>query len=210
MPNSNVPGPDSGGTGKKVVTRGPHRKLTRRQELFVKLLVSNDGMITNREAAIQAGYPPASAHTRAWELMSESVCPHVVAEIRRYRDELDEMFGVTYKRHIRDMQKIRDAALENGAYSAAVQAEKNRGLAEGLYVSKSEVRAGSIDSMSRQQVEEELDRLRSSFEPVIDITPVEIHEQDAEGSPEESGGGVVETDIGRLEDDGEEDRDESP
>jgi len=210
MPNSNVPGPDSGGTGKKVVTRGPHRKLTRRQELFVKLLVSNDGMITNREAAIQAGYPPASAHTRAWELMSESVCPHVVAEIRRYRDELDEMFGVTYKRHIRDMQKIRDAALENGAYSAAVQAEKNRGLAEGLYVSKSEVRTGSIDSMSRQQVEEELDRLRSSFEPVIDITPVEIHEQDAEGSPEESGGGVVETDIGRLEDDGEEDRDESP
>jgi phage terminase small subunit len=178
--------------------------------LFVKLLVSNDGMITNREAAIQAGYPPASAHTRAWELMSESVCPHVVAEIRRYRDELDEMFGVTYKRHIRDMQKIRDAALENGAYSAAVQAEKNRGLAEGLYVSKSEVRTGSIDSMSRQQVEEELDRLRSSFEPVIDITPVEIHEQDAEGSPEESGGGVVETDIGRLEDDGEEDRDESP
>jgi len=210
MPNSNVPGPDSGGTGKKVVTRGPHRKLTRRQELFVKLLVSNDGMITNREAAIQAGYPPASAHTRAWELMSESVCPHVVAEIRRYRDELDEMFGVTYKRHIRDMQKIRDAALENGAYSAAVQAEKNRGLAEGLYVSKSEVRTGSIDSMSRQQVEEELDRLRSSFEPVIDITPVEIHEQDAEGSPEESGGGTVETDLGRAEDDGEEDRDESP
>ena len=210
MPNSNVPGPDSGGTGKKVVTRGPHRKLTRRQELFVKLLVSNDGMITNREAAIQAGYPPASAHTRAWELMSESVCPHVVAEIRRYRDELDEKFGVTYKRHIRDMQKIRDAALENGAYSAAVQAEKNRGLAEGLYVSKSEVRTGSIDSMSRQQVEEELDRLRSSFEPVIDITPVEIHEQDAEGSPEESGGGVMETDQRRIEDDGEEDRDESP
>ena len=58
MPNSNRPGPDTGGTGKKVATRGPNRKLTRRQELFVKLLVSNDGMITNREAAIQAGYPP--------------------------------------------------------------------------------------------------------------------------------------------------------
>jgi len=210
MPNSNRPGPDTGGTAKKVVTRGPHRKLTRRQELFVKLLVSNDGMITNREAAIQAGYPPASAHTRSWELMSESVCPHVVAEIRRYRDELDEKFGVTYKRHIRDMQKIRDAALENGAYSAAVQAEKNRGLAEGLYVSKSEIRTGSIDSMNRQEVEIELERIRESYQPTIDITPTEIHEQDAEGSPEESGGGVVETDQRRPEDDGEEDRDESP
>ena len=133
------------------------------------------------------------------------MCPHVVAEVKRYRDELDERFGVTYKQHIRDMQKIRDAALENGAYSAAVQAEKNRGLAEGLYVSKSEVRTGSIDSMSRQQVEEELDRLRSSFEPTIDITPVEIHEQDAEGSPEESGGGAVEDHQRRIDEDGPED-----
>ena len=136
--------------------------------------------------------------------MSESVCPHVVAEIQKYRDELDERFGVTYKRHIRDMQKIRDAALENGAYSAAVQAEKNRGLAEGLYVSKSEIRTGSIDSMNRQEVEIELERIRESYQPTIDITPVEIHEQDAEGSSEESGGGAVETDIGRLENDGTE------
>ena len=58
MPNSNRPGPNAGGTGKKALTRGPNRKLTRRQELFVKLIVSQDGMITNREAAIQAGYPP--------------------------------------------------------------------------------------------------------------------------------------------------------
>ena len=205
MPNSNRPGPDSGGTGKKALTRGPNRKLTRRQEKFVKELVSNDGLITMREAAIRAGYPAASAHTRAYELTNNNICPHVVSEIKRYRDELDEKFGVTYKRHIRDMQKIRDSAMANGAYSAAVMAEKNRGLAEGLYVSKSEVRTGSIDSMSRQQVEEELDRLRSSFEPIIDITPTEIHEQDAEGSPEESGGGAVEADQRRLENDGPED-----
>jgi phage terminase small subunit len=210
MPNSNRPGPDTGGTRKKALTRGPNRKLTRRQELFVKELVSNDGLQTLRESAIRAGYPPASAHTRAYELTNNNICPHVVAEIQRYRDELDEKFGVTYKRHIRDMQKIRDSALENGAYSAAVQAEKNRGLAEGLYVSKSEVRTGSIESMSRQQVEEELARLRSTFEPVIDITPVEVEEPDAEGGVEESGGGVMETDQRRPEDDGEEDRDESP
>ena len=40
--------------------------LTRRQELFVKELVSNDGQITLREAAINAGYPETSAHTRAY------------------------------------------------------------------------------------------------------------------------------------------------
>jgi len=205
MPNSNRPGPDTGGTGKKVVTRGPDRQLTRRQEKFVKELVANDGLVTMREAAIRAGYPSSSAHTRAYELTNNNICPHVVAEIQRYRDELDEKYGVTYKRHIRDMQKLRDASLAAGAFSAAVQAEKNRGLAEGLYVSKSEVRTGSIESMTRQQVEAELARLRSTFEQIVDVTPVEIEESDAEGSLEESGGGTVETDLGRAEENGPED-----
>ena len=219
MPNSNRPGPsaggtgkrvvtrgsDAGGTGKKIITRGPNRRLTRRQQKFVKLLVSNDGMMTNREAAVQAGYPPGSAHTRSWELMSESVCPHVVAEIKRYRDELDEQYGVTYQRHIRDMQKIRDLALASGAFSASVMAEKSRGLVAGLYVSKSEIRTGSIDSMNREQVEAALDQLRSTFEPIIDITPTEVEESDAEGGGEEQGGGAVETDLGWAEEDGAKD-----
>ena len=210
MPNSNRPGPDTGGTGVKVITRGPNRQLTRRQQKFVKELVANDGLITMREAAVRAGYPAASAHSRAWELTNNNICPHVVAEIQRYRDELDEKYGVTFKRHIRDMQKIRDSAMASGAFSAAVQAEKNRGLAEGLYVSKSEVRTGSIESMTRQQVEAELEKLRGTFEPIIDITPVEIEESDAEGGGEEPGGGTVATDLGRSEENGPEGGDDAP
>ena len=49
MPNSNVPGPPVGGTPKNNDIRGPNRKLTRRQEKFVKELVANDGLITLRE-----------------------------------------------------------------------------------------------------------------------------------------------------------------
>ena len=179
--------------------RGPNRKLTRRQEKFVKELVSNDGLVTLRESAIRAGYPAASAHTRAFELTSPRHCPHVVAEIARYRDELDEMYAVGYKKHVRDLQKIRDLALENGAYSAAVQAEYRRGQAQGdIYVSKSEIRTGSIDQMSREDVERELEKIRSSFEPIIDITPVEIKEQDSESGAEESGSGTVEDNKRRV------------
>lgn len=189
---------------KNTDIRGPNRKLTRRQEKFVKELVSNDGLITMREAAIRAGYPAASAHARAYELTSLKHCPHVVSEITRYRDELDEMYSVGYKKHVRDLQKIRDLALANGAYSAAVQAEYRRGQAQGdIYVSKSEIRTGSIDQMSREDVERELDRIRESFEPVVDITPVEVAEQDSETSVEEQGIGIVETDIRRTEEDGE-------
>ena len=168
-----------------VAKNTPDKKLTRKQEKFVLELVSNDGLITNREAAIRAGYPATSAHTRAYELMNQNKCPHVVSEINRYRQELDEKFGVDYKRHIRDLQKIRDAALDAGAYSAAVQAEYRRGQAQGdIYVAKSEVRHGTIDQMSAKEVEIELERIRQSFEPIIDITP--------DKEPAESGGKVVE------------------
>tara|TARA_R110000744_G_scaffold87838_1_gene171372 strand:- start:1152 stop:1781 length:630 start_codon:yes stop_codon:yes gene_type:complete len=178
MATVNVPRRDLSGTAlflkdfcTMVAKNTPDKKLTRKQEKFVLELVSNDGLITNQEAAIRAGYPATSAHTRAYELMNQNKCPHVVAEINRYRQELDEKFGVDYKRHVRDLQKIRDAALDAGAYSAAVQAEYRRGQAQGdIYVSKSEIRHGTIDQMSVKEVEIELERIRESFEP-IDITP---------------------------------------
>jgi hypothetical protein len=88
---------------------------------------------------------------------------------------LDAKFDINYGRHIRDLQKIRDLALENGAYSAAVQAEYRRGQAQGdIYVSKSEIRHGSIDSMSKEEVLKALNDLKDGYgENVIDITPTE-------------------------------------
>ena len=151
--------------------------LTRRQELFVKELVSKDGQITMREAAINAGYPVSSAHTRAYELTNPHISPHVVSAIQAYRAELDERFGVTYQRHLRDLQTIRDMALENGAYSAAVQAEYRRGQAQGdIYVSKSEIRHGSIDSMSKEEVMKALKEIKQSYAPItINVTPEGEH-----------------------------------
>jgi len=150
-----------------------NQKLTRRQELFVKELVSQDGQITLKEAAINAGYPAGSAHVRAHELTNPLMSPHVCKAIKEYRDELDAKYGVTYQRHLRDLQLIRDAALQNGAYSAAVQAEYRRGQAQGdIYVSKSEIRHGSIDSMSKEEVMKALEEMKSQYAPVtIDITP---------------------------------------
>jgi phage terminase small subunit len=164
----------------KTETRGRKKAtadqaLTRKQELFVKELVSKDGQITLREAAINAGYAAGSAHSRAYELTNPHMSPHVVAAIKAYRRELDEKYGVTYQRHLRDLQTIRDMALENGAYSAAVQAEYRRGQAQGdIYVSKSEIRHGSIDSMSKEDVLKALEEIKNSYAPItIDITPEE-------------------------------------
>ena len=169
-PKSVIPAP------KKKVGRPRATKaqpLTRRQELFVKELVSKDGQITMREAAINAGSPASSAHTRAYELTNHHISPHVVNAIQAYRSELDAKFGVNYQRHLKDLQTIRDMALNNGAYSAAVQAEYRRGQAQGdIYVSKSEIRTGSIDSMSKDEVMKALKEIKQSYAPItIDVTP---------------------------------------
>jgi len=183
------------------------KKLTRRQERFVKELVANDGLVTNREAAIRAGYPPSSAHTRAFELMNPVRCPHVVAAIQTYRDELDEQYNVTFKRHIKVLADLRQASLEAGAYSAAVMAERLRGQAANLYVNRSEVLHGSIDQMSREQVEAELDKIRQSFDKIIDITP-EVSKQDNEEAATPEGGGPLAITEGRADDDEEANRDD--
>jgi phage terminase small subunit len=161
-------------TQKAELEKLSKRKLTRRQELFVKELVSNDGQITMREAAINAGFPASSAHVRAHEMTNPAICPHVVAAIKSYRDELDAKYGINFQRHMRDLQKIRDEALQNGAYSAAVQAEYRRGQAHGdIYVNKSEIRHGSIDQMSKEEVMKALDEMRKSYESsIVDVTPM--------------------------------------
>jgi hypothetical protein len=144
-----------------------NKRLTRRQELFVKELVAKDGQITMREAAINAGYPEKSAHVRASELTNPRIHPHVCRAIREYRQELDQKYGVDYQRHLRDLQIIRNAALESGAFSAAVQAEYRRGQAQGdIYVNKTEVRHGTIDQMSKEEVMKALNELKQTYAPL--------------------------------------------
>ena len=141
--------------------------LSRKQEIFVKTLVSQDGQITKRDAAIEAGFPASSAHQRAYEMTNPSICPHVVKAIQEYRAELDRKYGIDYSRHIRDLQKIRDAAFADKNYSAAVMAEYRRGQAQGnIYINKSEIRHGTIDSMSKEEVLKALNEIRGQLNPV--------------------------------------------
>ena len=161
---------------------GINRLLTRKQELFVKELVSKDGQITKRQAAINAGYPEGSAHSKAYDLTNPKTHPHVSQAILKYRQELDEKYGIDFKRHIRDLKVIRDKALEDGAYSAATQCEIARGRAHGdIYVTKSEIRHGSIDQMDREQVMKALEELKTEFGTsvgnVIDVTPEKEEDQ---------------------------------
>jgi phage terminase small subunit len=181
---------------KKVAPLKQQKKtLSAREWAFVKEYVSGDGTITMKEAAIRAGYSPASASSTASKLTNPDHCPHVVAAIQEYRAELAEKYGTNFDRHMRDLQKIRDKALEAGAYGAAVQAEYRRGQALGtIYVDRKEIRVGTIDSMSKDEVREKLAELQKLYggpppKRIIDATAeevVETLEHDPEFDPSEA------------------------
>ena len=156
------------------------RALTKRQQAFVREWCSQDGQITKRDAAIAAGFAASSAHQRAYEMTNPDVCPHVCKAIRLFQADLDKKYAVNYGRHVKDLQRIRDVALENGAYSAAVQAEKSRGQTAGLYVTKTEIRHGSIDQMDREQVMKALEELKAQYEPVATVERIDSEEETVE------------------------------
>ncbi len=162
--------------------------LTRREEKFVKALVSQDGMITQGEAAIEAGYPVSSAHVRASEMMNPYICPHVVKAVQDYRNQLDKKYAVTYQRHIKRLDDIGRKAEESGAWSAVVQAEYRRGLASGLYINRSEVRHGAIDQMDKADVLKALKEIKKNYggdnAKIIDADAQEIKEFNEENGEE--------------------------
>jgi phage terminase small subunit len=138
--------------------------LNDKERAFVEIYVSGDGRIGLKEAAIKAGYSEASAHVMAWKLTNPEKSPHVVKAIQRYRAELASKYNTSYERHMRDLQIIRDKALEAGAFAAAVQAEYRRGQALGtIYVERKEIRHGTIDSMSKEEVQRKLDELKRLY-----------------------------------------------
>ena len=77
------------------------------------------------------------------------------------------------------MQTIRDAALEAGAFGAAVQAEYRRGQALGtIYIDKKEVRYGTIDGMSKDEVVMKLEEIKKIYGPapqeILDVEAKDV------------------------------------
>jgi phage terminase small subunit len=169
---------------KKVKTLKP------KEWKFVQELVAGDGHVTMKEAAIRAGYKESSASSMAWQLTNPEICPHVVSAIQAYRAELNSKYGTNYDRHMRDLQLIRDKALEAGAFGAAVQAEYRRGQALGtIYVERKEIRHGSIDSMSKEEVERKLAEIKRLYggtpQAILDVESKTIEESvEKEQEPE--------------------------
>ena len=152
---------------------GVPAKLTERQIKFAELLVYNEGRLSPAEAAFQAGYKTRPRQA-ASELRNPKVSPLVVKYIGELRSEVQEKYGINFEKHISELAQIRNQALENKAWSAAVNAEVARGKAGGLYVDQKLVMTGNVDNMTPDEIRERLHKIINDNKEIINITPDEI------------------------------------
>ena len=109
--------------------------------------------------------------------------PKVVEAIELKQREYAEASKLDVTKHMREMARLRDMAVENGQFAAAINAEYRRGQAVGLYVDRKEVVTGSLDKMSRPELEAKLKELREGlivngeYEVIEDTTTVEIESE---------------------------------
>lgn len=139
------------------------KKLTKKQEAFVDLMVYQDYKQT--KCAHLAGYEnPGVSATR---LLSNPEYAHVQEKIRSLKAIQRKKNEITFEGIARKLADIRDTALADGSYGPAVTAEIARAKLAGLMVDKKELKIHKIDSMSRDQLENRLKELVQEHQIVL-------------------------------------------
>lgn len=121
--------------------------LTAKKEAFARAVAS--GM--NQSDAYRAAYKvrpdtkPESVNQSASRIMADV---NVMSRVAELRAPAAKKAQITLESHLEDLLMLRDRALEEKQYSAAITAEVARGKASGVHVERSEVTGkggGAID-----------------------------------------------------------------
>ena len=147
---------------------GLPKKLTEMQQKFAHLLVTNEGRKTAYECAVEAGYSEDRARVTASELQNPKKYPLVVKYIGEIREENNKKYEVDYGKHIAELGKIRQAALQKGAWSAAVNAEVARGKAAGLYIEQKIIRTGKLEDLTSEELENRMKMIIDEYSPILE------------------------------------------
>jgi len=152
---------------------GVPKRLTEMQKRFAEYIVFNEGRTTGADAAIAAGYSEKRARVEAAELQNPRLSPLVVQYIGALREEKLKKFEVTYDKHVAELGKIREEALKKGAFSAATNAEKNRGMAAGLYIDRKIIKTGKLEDLSEEELELKMKKILDDYAPILNAKQVE-------------------------------------
>jgi len=174
-----------------VVEPEEYMTLTPKQRQFCELYVSRDDL-TVSQISKEVGYQAGNAGAGILKH------PPAIAYIKKLRAELNSKYEVTFESHVRKLAEIRDIALQNGAYAAAVSAEKHRGQVAGLYIDRKEILHGRLDQMSRDDVMKEIAKLKEEFpglSAIFETNKVIEHQPQEQGQNDSTPGEQVQQEV---------------
>ena len=153
------------------MTKSANVKLTEKQELFCQAKAAGK---SNKAAAIDAGFLPASASVTASRMMNNAAIVKRIASLAKGEGlsqavqlKLVESIADDRQAHIRRLAELSDMARSKGQTSAAIRAEELIGRCLGFYVEQSvalnvqqkveeakpeEIRAALAEAMARYQI----------------------------------------------------------
>jgi phage terminase small subunit len=141
------------------------KKLTPRQEKYAQNVAKG---MSKKDAAQKAGYSEKNA-ARAGSVLDSKANPLVSQRIQALQEKAAKKVELDLSTHLTDLKDIREGAMRNGAWSAAVTAEVARGKAAGLYINRSELVVNKVETMDKEQI---LDRLKELYYETGGILPM--------------------------------------
>ena len=133
------------------------KAITKRQRAFINLYLYEDK--TQTQCAHEAGYKHPGGY--ATRLLHGEEYAHVQEEIQKKQAKQQEKYEIRFEKTAKKLAQIRDAALAEGSFNAALGAEVARAKLGGLMVDRKEVKYGRVDQMDRTEVERRLKQLLS-------------------------------------------------
>ena len=131
--------------------------ITKRQRAFINLYLYEDK--TQTQCAHEAGFKHPGVY--ATRLLHGEDYAHVQEEIHKKQAKQQEKYEIRFEKTAKKLAQIRDAALAEGSFNAALGAEVARAKLGGLMVDRKEVKYGRVDQMDRTEVERRLKQLLS-------------------------------------------------
>jgi len=167
---------------------GVPKRLTEMQKRFAELLVFGgpDGPLSKSEAAEQAGYSPKRSRVEGSELTNPKLSPLVVQYIGKLHEERLQKHEVTYAKHIAELDRIKHAALKKSSFSAAVNAETNRGKAAGLYIDRKIIKTGKLEEMTEEELKMKRAKILEDYSALLSMKTVEHEEIEDQSASSES------------------------
>ena len=163
---------------------GLPKRLTEMQKRFAEFLIFGgpEGPVNKSEAAKLAGYSEKRARIEGSELTNPKQSPLVVKYLDELKIEKMIKYGVTFESHVTELARIKELALKKNSFSAAVNAETNRGKAGGLYIDRKIIKHGKLEDMTEEQLEMKLAQIEEDYAGLLSDDVVDVIEDQSASS----------------------------